>query len=317
MSIHCIQNNNKFNSSYIAWLDVFFEIQKLQLHQVLWSIYTKEEFKKYRWHIPWSEYLLQYRPEVLIHKEILEKARYTGKVQSMTLEGEWKNGFVVQLSDICIKFKNEDSVTDFKQEKKNYEKIENIYNESMLNQDLFKIPWLQRYISNDDMIVMEYIPGFTLAHTFILKDKNIKEKNIQSVLENPEYEDYHDIALINQRLQSIVKWDTTTMYDNLFEKLKDHELRTILLYLWIQQDEIDQISSEKNRDNLIEYCTNKETQKEYKLWKKILLDNWITHIDDHAENLKVYNNVLYWLDFWNVTFLHPSQWEWSILLQHR
>jgi hypothetical protein len=40
---------------------------------------------------------------------------------------------------------------------------------------------------------------------FVLKDKNIKETNIQSILENPEYEDYHDIALINQRLQSIVK----------------------------------------------------------------------------------------------------------------
>jgi hypothetical protein len=107
------------------------------------------------------------------------------------------------------------------------------------------------------------------------------------------------------------------MYNNLFGKLKDHELRTILLYLWIQQDEIDQISAEKNRDNLIEYCTNKQTQKEYNLWKKVLLDNWITHIDDHAENLKVYNNVLYGLDFWNVTFLQSSQWEWSILLEHR
>lgn len=317
MSMHVLNTNNKIDLSCITWLDFFFKIQNLQLHQILWSVYTQEEFKKYRWHTPWSEYLLDYRPEILTHKEILEKARYTGKVDSMTLEGEWKNGFVVQLSDICIKFKNQDSMTDFKQEKKNYEKIENIYNNHMSYQNLFKIPWLQRYISNDDMIVMEYIPGFTLAHTFILKYKNIKEENIKAFLSDEKYEKYDHVVLINQRLESIVKWDTTTIYNNLFQKLKDHELRTILLYLWIQQDEIDQISLEKNRDNLIEYCTDKQTQKEYNLWKKVLLDNGITHIDDHAENLKVYNNMLYGLDFWNVTFLQSSKWEWSILLEHR
>lgn len=317
MSINFLNTNNKLNSSNIAWLDVFFETKKLQLHQVLWSVYTKQEFNKYRWHIPWSLYLLDYKPEILNYKEILEKARYTGKVESITLEWEWNNGFVVQVSDICIKFKNQGSTTDFNQEKKNYKTVENIYNDYMTHQNLFKIPWLQRHISDDDMIVMEYIPGFTLAHTFILKDKNIKEKNIIEFLNDDEYWDYDDILLINQRLKSIVKWNKTNMYNNLFDKLKDHELRTILLYLWIQQDEIDQISSEKNRDNLIEYCTSQQTQKEYNLWKKVLLDNGIIHIDDHAENLKVYNSVLYGLDFWNITFLNPLKWEWSILLKHR
>ena len=245
MGIHVFNTNNKLDASNIAWLDVFFETQKLQLHQILWSVYTKQEFQKYRWNIPWSMYLLDYRPEILSHKEILEKARYTGKVESITLEGEWKNWFVVQVSDICIKFKNQNSDTDFIQEKNNYEKIQDIYNNHMMHQNLFKIPWLQRHISNDDMIVMEYIPGFTLAHTFILKDKKIKEEDIIQVLNNGEYKSYDDIILINQRLESIVKWDKTNMYDNLFDKLKDHELRTILLYLWIKQDEIDQISSEK------------------------------------------------------------------------
>lgn len=295
----------KENSKILTKKDSLYENildKKTHLVDSLSSVYTKEEFQDKRSNVAWTEYLIEHKPEILEYKTILDSILNTGRVNSMTLEGEWKTGFVIQISDICLKFKNQDNTIGFSNEKKNYQLIQDIYNKTMLDQDLIRVPWLQRYLSNRDMIVMQYVPWFTLAQNFILKDKKIKENDLILVLQNQKW---NDIEWINDRLLNRVHWEKEIMYNDLFEHLKDHELRSILIHMWVQEDEMMNVAL-LDTEFLIEFTMDKSIANDvrlwYKRWKNILSEHGIESLDDHWENLKIHNNQLYCLDFGNITF---------------
>lgn len=290
MSLNLLEKKERIHNH-----PVFLEKNKSFIQHTLSNTYTAQEYIESRWDIPGALYLLDYKPEIVQHKVLLEKILKTERIENMTLEWIWSQGYVVQISDICLKLKNQDSSTDFIKELQNYKTIEQLYNQYMGNQSYFKIPWLQRHLCDRHTIAMEYIPWFTLAHHFILKEKKIKEKELIDTIES--HKEYDDISHICSRL-----WDN---YDHIFDKLKDHELRTILLYLWIKEEEIENISH-LDTEFLIEYSINNKvvdnTRKVYKERKTYLSKNGIKEIDDHWENLKIHNNILYGMDFGNIIF---------------
>lgn len=270
------------------------------LHDTLSLVYTEQEFLEKWWHIPWAEYLLMYRPEICQHKDILEKIRNTRRVDSMTLEGEWTEWYVVQISDICLKFKNneKENRADFEQELDHYKLIESIYLQNKEKNPYLQIPQLQRELSYDTTIAMEYIPWFTLAHHYTLQQHALTEADFKHLLEDS---DDDDILLITERLEG--------NYNNLFVRLKDHELRTLLVWLGISSEEIEQ-NGAKNTLTLLEGALVGKNKTKliqaYKHWKKALENEWIVSIDDHGENLKIFDNCLYALDFWNIIFSSSS-----------
>ena len=174
--------------------------------------YSQEEINKLRWHIDGALYAFSYRPELKNHKVLLEKIRNTKMINLLSLENDGSKWYVIQISDICIKFKNQFSNTDFEKEIENHLMIEDIY-KSLSEEDkkYFDIPWLERYLSNENQITMEYIPWFTLSTNFVLKDKNIKRKDVYNYLINNSHVE-NDLTYIIKRLLS-----SGLNHNNIFE----------------------------------------------------------------------------------------------------
>lgn len=260
------------------------------------EVYSLEEIKKLRWHIDWALYAFSYRPELRNHKVLLERIRNTKMINLLSLENDGSKWYVIQISDICIKFKNQFSNTDFEKEIENHLMIEDIY-KSLSEEDkkYFGIPWLEKYLSNENQITMEYIPWFTLSTNFVLKDKNIKPKDIYSYLINNNHIE-NELTFIIKRLLSL-----GLNQHNIFKIIKEHELKTILIYMWIDEEEFEDVSILDN-EFLIDSMLWDNYTKIYKKRKNKLKQNKIEYIDDHGNNLKIYNCKLYGLDFGNITF---------------
>ena len=277
--------------------DLVIETKKSTIDVLSWY-YTKEEYLSKWWEIPWAIYLLENRPEILKEKKLLEEIRKTKRVRSITLEWEWSKWYVVQISDICIKFKNEYSDTNFKTELNNYKLIEEIYNNQYPDElkKYFKIPKLQRYLCDKDCIAMEYIDWNALSIEYILKEKNISIEDIKEFVEKNRLL-FDDIDLIYKRL----------ILDPI---LKDHEIRKILLYMWVDEYQIMNICVLDNQF-VMEYCIKSESVNAYKKRKEIIRGNNILSIDDHCDNLRINSDgILYWLDFGNIIFNKKNINKW-------
>lgn len=282
-----LYNISDYNNRSNEIIDAFSNPQK----------YTPQEFEKLRGDIPGAMYLLEYKPEILEHKDLFEAIRKTKKVKQIILEDVWSQWYVVQISDICVKFKNKDSQTNFRKELSNYKLIEDLHMQLGPN-DLYSIPILERYLCNDRRIVMEYIPWFSITTNFVLKDKGMSPNDIYNTIYKSQY-DYDDLSHIKERLD---KMDVNEK--NILNYIKEHELKTVLHYLWIEEVEFENVSW-LDTLFLIEYCLGKESPDYLQIYKKrkqILKNNHILSLDDHGGNIKLYNNRLYGLDFWNINF---------------
>lgn len=278
---------------------------KIWLHDELSPSYSFQEYIDLRWDIPWALYVVEHVPEILEHRDLLENIRATRSVAQMNLSGKGWEWYVLQISDICIKCKNKNNPGNFLTEIENYKQIEHIYSIYMNNQNLFAIPELQYSLSDERVIAMEYIPGLTLFHNFVLQDKKITSEIIWKYLE--QYNQFPQLSHIAKRL-----WYN---YVDCIYRLQDYELEQILLLFGISESYRKVIASQRYRDSMIEQVLGKDYLDVYTLWKDLLQDHGIDHIDDHSENLKIYNNKLYGLDFGYVTFNLSKSW--SVLNQHR
>lgn len=263
------------------------------------KVYKSSEFEQLWWDVPWAMYLLSYKPEILQHKPLLEAIRKTNKIEQITLEWEWAQWFIMQLSDICIKFKNQDSQTDLGKELSNYKKIEQIVLEWLWDNPYYNIPQLERHLCDKNHIVMEYIPWFSLATNFVLKDKKISPELIYDQIFSNMQHSMDDIEMIRERLSNYY-----IDKDNILDYIKEHELRTILYYMGVDEDEFGNVSS-LDTIFLIDYClwsASSDYVNIYKKFQKLLRENNILSIDDHGSNIKLHNNKLYGLDFGNIVY---------------
>lgn len=268
--------------------------------------YSYDEFGELWWSVPWALYLLSYRPEILKYKGLFEAIRKTKKIHQITLEWEWSKWFVVQLSDICIKFNNDDIHNTFEAEYNNYKLIEECYKQLWKN-NYFDIPILEHNLCSDKYITMEYIPWFTLLVNNLLKKYKINSKMIYEFIhKNAELDDYDDLLLIKYRLKS-----HNVDINNIMSYIKEHELITVLIYMWVDESFFIH-SPTVDPLEFIAWCFTENTKQYVDIYKKrqqILHKNWILSIEDHGGNLKIYNDRLYWLDFWNVTYTNKHKWN--------
>lgn len=266
------------------------------LSQTLSSTYSREEFIINRQSYQWAEYLLQCIPDILRYKPLLEAIRKTKQTNILFLENDGSQGFVVQISDICIKFRKEESTDDnFDQEYKNYLTIEDIYTTHQEELSGMSIPGLQRHLCTADYVTMEYVPGLTLTTHFVLKDKKVTTDAVLAMIQKgSRHSDggSDEARLVCQRLQTL-----SLTPDTIMDHIKDHELRTLLIHHGIVPEGEFENVAHLDTNFLVEYVTSTDMMRVYEKWKEILDKEWIASIDDHGDNLKFHNGILYALDF--------------------